>query len=398
MAIRFDGISDAVSSTSAILGVGNNISLFAWVKANPGANVAVSARMVSVLNSAGPNYCDLALSASARALTAFGSINGSEDSISASVSNPSGAWKALCLVNSGGATSLYSDGLTTSGSIFTNFAAGAPNVLSIGASKASGVLSRFFDGLIAYASIWDVALTKIEVMALSTGTPPWAVAPADLRACLVGDISPVYDRIGRIWTLTGSPKLVTEMPPATMRQGILARPYGRITLSGNSASPAAGAITLTGATPTRASGTVVGPATGSIVLTGATPSIITDNTYSVSPAAGSITLAGATPTAGASITVHPASGAITLTGATPSPNFTFGALPGPGQILFTGNVPQLAVNSQASPLIGAMIFTGSAPVPNGWFGVQPTPGTWTPETFSGVWTAVPTTPGAWTKQ
>lgn len=164
--------------------------------------------------------------------------------------------------------------------------------------------------------------------------------------------------------------------------------------SGTTVSPATGAIALSGATPSLSGIATLSPTAGAITLTGAAPTVSSGLT--VSPGPGQIILAGGQPAPTGAVTASPAAGAIALTGGTPTTATR--VTPAAGQISLTGSTPQRSAISLVSPFTGAMIFTGSTPVPKGWFGVQPTPGTWTPETFSGVWTPVPTTPGTWTKQ
>lgn len=76
--------------------------------------------------------------------------------------------------------------------------------------------SVFWCGLLADVAFWNVALTVGELAALAAGARPWQIRPSALISCITGEKSVAHDLAGRLWTLNGAPKFVSEMPPAIL--------------------------------------------------------------------------------------------------------------------------------------------------------------------------------------
>lgn len=79
--------------------------------------------------------------------------------------------------------------------------------VGIGRSFSGGTPAQYFNGLVAEAAIWDVALTDSEILQLARGVSPMMVRPSNIvfYAPLVGRFSPEIEIVGgNNLTVTGA--------------------------------------------------------------------------------------------------------------------------------------------------------------------------------------------------
>ncbi len=138
-------------------------------------------------------------------------------------------------------------------------------------------------------------------------------------------------------------------------------------------NPSAGAIALTGGTPTAVlfGGSIsLAPPTGTITITGGTPTI---NIINLAPGPGLITITGGTPISNF-ISFHPGPGTIALNGSTPGVSLvrTFGT----GDVLYIDNVAYEWKEESAAQIQKTLSSAWSATFNLRWFGgTKPLPGT-----------------------
>jgi hypothetical protein len=244
----------------------------------------------------------------------------------------------------------------------------ASTVLTIG-NRASDN-ARNWDGLIAFAVVWERLLTPAEARAVASN--PWQLfQPAQPKLYLVptasGSDTPVNPGVGAI-TVTGYAPTIAQ--PHGVAPGV-----GAITVTGyaptvsqpHAVAPGVGAITVTGFTPTvaRTANQFITPGVGSVTVAGYAPTVARTAHQSVTPGLGSVTVAGYAPTVArtAGQAVNPGVGAVVVTGYAPSIAQPKTVTPGLGAITVTGHAPTVAqrVNTDVAPGVGAVTVTGFAP-------------------------------------
>jgi hypothetical protein len=176
----------------------------------------------------------------------------------------------------------------------------------------------------------------------------------------------------------GALVLTGATPTVTATANVFPAPTaGAMTLTGSvpavaigvNPQPTAGAMTLTGAVPTV---TAIGtshplPTAGALVLTGSVPTVTAIGTSHPQPTAGALTLAGSVPTVVAigTSSPQPTAAAMTLAGSVPAVVTPVVTQPTAGALVLTGAVPAVFVSGGANvtvlPTAGALVLTGSVP-------------------------------------
>ncbi len=164
----------------------------------------------------------------------------------------------------------------------------------LGGAVAASSAGFPHDGLIAWATLWDVALTVAEAVELAAGRHPLTIRPADIQFCvpLWGHHSDEIDLIDntRVWSIIGTCAADDRQPPIelwtpgrrvfsiTPVVGItgtsaVAIPPLTTTASGTVGHPGTSAVAIPSLTTT-ASGTVGHPGTSAFAI----PSLTTTAT------------------------------------------------------------------------------------------------------------------------
>lgn len=103
----------------------------------------------------------------------------------------------------------------------TTIVLGTPTATVLGARYGTGTLQSFFDGRIAEAAIWNVALDDADVCLLSCGYYPDQIRRGNLKAYwdLAGQYSPnEIDRVGRFdGVVNGAKPAIADHPPMLPR-------------------------------------------------------------------------------------------------------------------------------------------------------------------------------------
>ncbi len=132
------------------------------------------------------------------------SDSGGGTSVSTSNTFSSGVWSHVAgVVGSSTSRYIYLDGVQSSESTTSR----TPTGLDRTVVGARGNLSNSYDGNIAWATIWNTALTDDEVLRLSTGVVPLTVRKENIVACwpLWGIHDPEIDLVGSFdLTLNGT--------------------------------------------------------------------------------------------------------------------------------------------------------------------------------------------------
>lgn len=215
MARAFNGSSQYIEATSTpVTAVPYTMSVWARPNALEKTQTALAlGRATSAL------YAALGYLSSGKA---FAEIRGSTTNAvpESSGSTAKEVWNHLALIN----------GSTTSHIVLLNGTAGTTNTTNTGATAGmnrttigslfqASTRSSYFNGQIAEAAIWNVALTTAEVAALAKGLHPFFVRPANLVFfCPVGGIATPEPelRASRSMAVTGATETLL-VPPALQR-------------------------------------------------------------------------------------------------------------------------------------------------------------------------------------
>lgn len=129
-------------------------------------------------------------------------------------------------------------------------------------------------------------------------------------------------------------------------------------------APTAGAMTLTGSTPTvvATDNKSAAPTAAAATATGATPTVTTTNNVLATPTAGAMTATGATPTVSAPVQVSPSAGQLTSALGTPTVSTPVATAPTAAAMSMTGSTPAVVTPVATAPTAGAMTATGGTPV------------------------------------
>jgi hypothetical protein len=87
---------------------------------------------------------------------------------------------------------------------------------AVGCQSLNGTQNAFYEGLVSWVVIWDVALSDGEGLEMAAGRHPRSVRPADIVSCVPiwGEHSPEIDLIGgHDWVVNNSVVAVVDQPP-----------------------------------------------------------------------------------------------------------------------------------------------------------------------------------------
>jgi hypothetical protein len=197
MARAFVAASSQYLERSAAVVSGMPCTLAAWIRPN---STAVSRYPMSVSNNGSPNgwlMLDLLAPSLTISADAFDGTNNPQ-AVSA-VSLTAGVWGHVAGVfASTTSRTVYVNGgnaVSNSGSM----SAPTLNTTTIGSGYFNAAHLAFFDGDIAEAAIWNVALDAAEIAALGAGVSPFLIRPTALVAYwpIMGTTSPEIDPRGR---------------------------------------------------------------------------------------------------------------------------------------------------------------------------------------------------------
>jgi hypothetical protein len=127
-------------------------------------------------------------------------------------------------------TSYLNGTASTTNTTSNNPSASTFDVTDIANNQAASARANYFNGLIAEAGIWSVALTLAEIQSLAKGVSPLMIRPASLIAYwpLIGQTSPEIDLRGRYeMTVSGAvagdhPRVYMPTQPFSPRKVTLA--------------------------------------------------------------------------------------------------------------------------------------------------------------------------------
>jgi hypothetical protein len=197
MSRSFDGINDYLqTSTPPVTTTPYSIAL--WFKASHGADYRVLASLDEGLGF-DRTYMSLSSSSDTPANTPYGLVSSSvptETFFTTTTSYSSNAWQHLLLVRAAANDHrVYLNG-ANKGTDTTSITPLTPDRFSIGA-RGDTSSGGWFAGLIAYAAVWDVALSDANAISLQATTPD-NVVPGDLVAYwpLTSNSSPEPDDVG----------------------------------------------------------------------------------------------------------------------------------------------------------------------------------------------------------
>lgn len=208
MAYDFNGTTGVYEVSSAVV-TALPITLACWFNAD---SAAVSGSMLAVSTSGGTGRVTITAAGTvAGDPVQAGTVTsgGTATSVNTTTGYTVGTWHHACAVfASSTSRTVYIDG-GSSATDTTSVNATGMNRTNIGA-RYSGTLGSYFDGKIAEAAVWNVALTAAEVASLAKGFSPIQVNPQGL-IFYVPLINNVVDlRGGVTLTPTGSPALYAQ--------------------------------------------------------------------------------------------------------------------------------------------------------------------------------------------
>ncbi len=206
MARDFDGSTGYLGLTSAII-TAEPLTMACWI--NPD-NATVSVVAMSISNAAGNARWQLSARGAAAGdpigATVVNAASGAGTS-NTSTSYSAGAWQHIAAVfasSSSRASYLNGGGAVEDTASVTSI--GALDRTSIGASLVSSAVTTPFDGRLAEAAFWNVALTTEEIQRLSLGFSPLLVRPESIVAYvpIIGRTSPETNLKGTAFTVNGT--------------------------------------------------------------------------------------------------------------------------------------------------------------------------------------------------
>jgi len=219
MSRQFDGTTARKLEINSAVLTGTPLTLAAWFRSNS----ITAAQSILTISNGGTtaNYFRISAHGSVggdplRAQTAGGSYH-SADSTSGYSAN---VWHHGCGVfTSSASVKVYLDG----GNSATDNPGVTPTGLdttTIGSEDNGGVYNQPFDGEIANAVIYNVALTDAEVLSLSLGCSPLLVRPGNIAAYwhLIGNDSPEPDFVGG-FDMAVTAAVKAEQPRIIMPRG-----------------------------------------------------------------------------------------------------------------------------------------------------------------------------------
>lgn len=173
-----------------------------------------------------------------------------------------------------------------------------------------------------------------------------------------------YDSVRQTAGATGN---VIATAANSALNGMVVLAFQHPVASGVTLSPPAGALTLSGSTPSAAAtaNQSMSPAAASLLLAVSSPAIVVS--VALQPVAAALSLSGATPglSTSANVALQPTTGNLALSGAIPSVTATANLAigPAPASLLLSGVTPGVGQGASIflQPGAGALVLSGSSP-------------------------------------
>lgn len=123
---------------------------------------------------------------------------------------------AAAVFTSASSRTVYADGVAGLTNTDTVTPAGITGI-SVGTLFSFDAPFTYFDGTVAHAALWNVALTQAEVTALASGVSPLLIRPSALRFYAPFDAHTVDVMGNATLSDTGTPTIATTEQPAIIR-------------------------------------------------------------------------------------------------------------------------------------------------------------------------------------
>jgi hypothetical protein len=162
--------------------------------------------------------------------------------------------------------------------------------------------------------------------------------------------------------LTGGTAIATWTVSVTPLAGALAL-TGAAPLQGQNwvATPLGASLVLTGGAVTVGQALVVLPTSGSLALTGGTPSVAATAHVWTTPTGGALSLAGSTPAVSLSYVLTPTAASLVLTGGTALASLELVATPLAASLVLTSGLAIAGQSLVVTPTAGSLVLTGATP-------------------------------------
>lgn len=187
MAYSFIRTSNMYLSVESAPVIEPPLTMAAWIYL---PNISAIRRVIALTQSGTNNRYTLSVNSTSIQMTAFGSVFGTS---LYSLTTPTNTWIHVAGTTSSN-TSRYAwyNGLIGVENT-SNVSVPTPDLLQIGASLQTGVVSSPMDGYIAEVGIWNIALSEENMNALAKGYSPQFVRPDKLQfyAPLVRDLNDI---------------------------------------------------------------------------------------------------------------------------------------------------------------------------------------------------------------
>jgi hypothetical protein len=207
MALQFDGSTTVLTQASALVAA-YPMSFNCWI--NPGVS-SVTGRVMLIEDGTGAN--EFTLDVGSGTPRAFTKQAGTSAVASASVTVAVSTWAMITAVFASNISRIiYVNGVNKGSNTTSNTPSGVTMTV-LGADAGLG--TTFFNGVIAYPTIWNTALSPAECASLynsGAGLDPRTIEPASLKSFSFLDGSPPYpDSVSaQNWTVTGTATEVSD--------------------------------------------------------------------------------------------------------------------------------------------------------------------------------------------
>lgn len=258
MALDFNGTTGYAAYTGSLVPAYTPVSVACWFR--PDADTSGTLIGISSSSSAGNRLrLDIETTSNQIRAVSTNSANVTAAATSAAAVWASGTWThAGAVFASSTSRTAYSNGTASTTDPTSNAATGTPDLVTFGAAVSSGGPFSYFNGAIAWAGIWNVALSGPEMTALAQGAHPLLIRPSALINAY--DFTGLGTEIGRMGyglTLNGttafsdSPRIYIPRGRSMVAIGV-SGPLTSGTASGSGTSSTTASVSVTtasGGTP-----------------------------------------------------------------------------------------------------------------------------------------------------
>lgn len=258
MALDCNGTTGYASNAGGLVSAWAPLTLACWFR--PDADTSGTLIGVSRSDSA-QNRIRLDIETASNTIRAVTNNNAGSSTFAQSASSvwTSGTWcHAAAVFTSSTSRAVYTNGTAGSVDPTSNAPSGTPDLVSFGAAVSSGGPFTFLNGAIAWAGIWNVALTAAEIVALASGIHPLLIRPSSLLNAydLRGGLSPEPGRMGYDLTIGGTTAF-SDSPRIFLPRGrsMVALGASGVLTSGSASGSATGTTTASVSVGTASGGT-----------------------------------------------------------------------------------------------------------------------------------------------